>query len=316
MERGLYSRIMESAAFEVGAMTTWPTKAAWDADAAELVATMLERWHLVAGDAFVGGESASVLRVTTAEGTPAVLKVGFPHPEGIGEALALDAWSPTLSPEVLRQDAWTWSLLLAEVAPGTPLSKQEIPASEALGIAAALHVRLAAVRAPGGIAGLPEVVGVYLESARVRLPGQHDRLAGLGALAALERGLAEADSLVTTDRGGMLLHGDFNPGNILRAGDAGWLVIDPKPMLGDPEYDLWPLISQVGAPFVQPDPARAVAEQLDLVVRRIGCDRERAARWGLARAALNLSWSLEDGARLPAERAAMELAVWVEICGA
>jgi streptomycin 6-kinase len=36
---------------------------------------------------------------------------------------------------------------------------------------------------------------------------------------------------------GMLVHGDFHHHNLLAHGD-GWLAIDPKPMLGEPEYDV------------------------------------------------------------------------------
>lgn len=306
---------MESVAFETGAIATWPTKASWDADAADLVATMLDRWHLIPDEAFVGGESASVLRVTTGDGSRAVLKVGFPHSEGVGEALALDAWSPRLSPAVLRQDAWTWSILLDDVVPGVPLSRHAVPASEALGIGALLHTQLASVPVPGGVPRLPEVIGAYLRVARSRLAGQRDELVRLGVLTALEAGLAEAEALAATDGGGMLLHGDFNPGNILLGAAGAWLVIDPKPMRGDPEYDLWPLISQLGAPFTRQHPEDAIAGQLDAVVAAIGSDRDRTARWGHARAALSLSWSLQDGTPAEVQRAAAELAVWSAVSG-
>lgn len=306
---------MESVAFETGAIATWPTKASWDADAADLVATMLDRWHLVPGEAFVGGESASVLRVTTADRSRAVLKVGFPHSEGIGEALALDAWAPRLSPAVLRQDAWTWSILLDDVVPGVPLSRHAVPLSEALEIGALLHTQLASVDVPAGVPGLSEIIDADIRAARSRLPGQRDELHRLGALTALEAGLAQAEALAATDAGGMLLHGDFNPGNILLGGEGAWLVIDPKPMRGDPEYDLWPLISQLGAPFTRQHPEDAIAGQLDAVVAAIGSDRDRTARWGHARTALSLSWILRDGTPSEVQRAATELAVWSAVSG-
>lgn len=36
----------------------------------------------------------------------------------------------------------------------------------------------------------------------------------------------------------VLLHGDFYPGNVLASQREPWLVIDPKPLIGDPAYDL------------------------------------------------------------------------------
>src|SRR5207247_1343548 len=38
-----------------------------------------------------------------------------------------------------------------------------------------------------------------------------------------------------------LVHGDFHHHNLLRHGD-GWVVIDPKPMVGEPEFDVATLL--------------------------------------------------------------------------
>ena len=38
-----------------------------------------------------------------------------------------------------------------------------------------------------------------------------------------------------------LVHGDFHHHNLLRHGDR-WLAIDPKPALGEPEYDVPPFL--------------------------------------------------------------------------
>ena len=38
-----------------------------------------------------------------------------------------------------------------------------------------------------------------------------------------------------------LVHGDFHHHNLLSHGD-GWVVIDPKPMVGEPEFDVAPLL--------------------------------------------------------------------------
>jgi hypothetical protein len=44
----------------------------------------------------------------------------------------------------------------------------------------------------------------------------------------------------------VVLHGDFNPANVLSAERAAWLAIDAKPMVGDAAYDPVPMIRQVG----------------------------------------------------------------------
>jgi streptomycin 6-kinase len=47
----------------------------------------------------------------------------------------------------------------------------------------------------------------------------------------------------------VVVHGDFNPGNLLAAEREPYLAIDPKPMIGDPAYDPWPLVAQLGSPL-------------------------------------------------------------------
>jgi streptomycin 6-kinase len=306
---------MDSVAFEVTAVDGYPSKTRWDAAAAELVATMLDRWHLTAGGAFVGGEAASVLRVTTRDGRPAVLKVGYPHVEAMWEAVALESWGPRLAPAVLRQDPWTWSMLLEAVEPGIPLSRLELPADEVLTVAAELYRDVLATEPAAGIPTLLDIVGDYVRDARARFPGQRGELAHLGVLELVEHGLDLSEDLAANDGMSRMLHGDFNPGNILSAGEGGWRVIDPKPMLGDPEFELFPLIEQLGSPWTRADPATAVAAQLELVARIAGVDPAKSARWALARAAFTVSWYLDDGNARAAAAAARELPVWAEVSG-
>lgn len=311
--------MVHTVAFENSPIERYRSRDDWDATAAELVGTMLDRWHLTAGAAYVGGEAASVLQVTTADGVPAVLKVGFPHFEGVWEAVALESWGSDLAPAVLRQDPWTWTLLLERLQPGLPLTKAAISVDEALGVAAELYRDFSSRPVPSGVATLPDVVGVYLANARARLPGQAQELARLDAAAILELGLAEVEALAATDGASAFLHGDYNPGNVLSAdtsaNDRGWKVIDPKPMVGDREFDVFPLIEQLGSPFSAADPLELLERHLLEFTRIVGCDPARTARWCFARHALNLSWWLEDGNHLAAERAVPELRMWKHLSG-
>jgi streptomycin 6-kinase len=306
---------VDTVAFEESPIERYRTKADWDATAAELVGTMLDRWHLTPGDSYVGGEAASVLRVTTSDGTPAVLKVGFPHFEGVWEAVALESWGTALAPEVLRQDAWTWSLLLERLDPGIPLSRADLPADEGLVVASELFREFASRSLPAGVITLRTVMDEYLRNAHARLPDQAAELASLGATELLERGLEEVAALAATDGATASLHGDFNPGNVLSAG-AGWKVIDPKPMLGDADFDVFPLIEQLGMPLTQARAHDVLERRLLEASRIIGCDPARAARWCFARSALNLSWWLEDGNHAAAIASVPELRLWRELSGA
>ncbi len=301
---------MQTVPFEETAIDAYPSKAAWDAAAAELVSTMLRRWNLTAGEAFVGGEAASVLRVTTDDGGTAVLKVGYPHVEGIWEAVALEGWGPALAPRVLRQDAWTWALLLEDVRPGIPLLRYQVPAQDALRSAARLYEVTSTRQIPEGLPRLQESMRPFLDKALSRLR-QHLPLLGENG-GVLEAGLETFAALLEISPRDSFLHGDFNPGNVISS-DRGWRVIDPKPMRGDAAFDLWPLVSQLGSPWSQAHPETVLADQLRLVTGITDVDYDRAARWGFARAALNVSWFLDEQDGRAALAALREARSWQRV---
>ncbi|CAN5178394.1 aminoglycoside phosphotransferase family protein [soil metagenome] len=303
---------METGPFETTAIDAYASKSAWDAAAAELVGNMLHRWNLTAGTPFAGGEAASVLRVTMADGTSAVLKVGFPHVEAIWEAVGLEAWGPALAPRVLRQDAWTWSLLLEDVQPGIPLLRYQVPAKDALRSAARLYGALSAVPVPAGVPRLDDSMRPFLDKAVSRLR-QHLPILGENG-DVLEGGLAALRDLLDSAPGDAFLHGDFNPGNVISS-NRGWRAIDPKPMRGDAAFDLWPLISQLGSPWTHPHPEQVLLDQLQFTADIAGVDVQRAARWGFARAALNVSWFLDDQNGRAALAAMREAKAWRAVAG-
>src|SRR4029453_7126455 len=82
------------------------------------------------------------------------------------------------------------------------------------------------------------------------------------------------------------------PGTILSAG-ADWLAIDPKPMTGDPAYDPWPLLEQIGGTF--DDPAPPDAGRIARVADELGVDADRTAMWALARRVEAALWSADHG---------------------
>ena len=130
--------------------------------------------------------------------------------------------------------------------------------------------------------------------------------------------VADAATLLRTLPGSCdtLVHGDLNPGNILAAGGGRWLAIDPKPMRGDPAYDLWPLLEQVDDPFEHPDPAAVLRDRVALLAGLLDLDADRVAAWASARCTESALWVWdqlgdEAGARAILGRAA----VWARVAG-
>lgn len=304
--------------FERSAVTRWPTMTRWRADSAGIVASALERWSLEPGEPLRGGEAGSVLTVTTASGEAAVLKVGFPHVEAIGEALALSAWAPDLAPRVLRQEPWVWWMLLERIEPGVPLSSAGLSIPEAARVGGELLARLARTDVPEELPTVGEIVSRQVALAHA--DSQWGRGLTSGAHEAVEIGLDLASALASEDLGGTgrtdhLVHGDLNPGNVLRAHDrqSGWVVIDPKPMRGNAAYDLEPLVSQLVGAHAGEDLDRRLATTLTTVADAAGVDAELAARWSVARAALEVTWHASEGESRAATQALARLEAWRRI---
>ena len=78
----------------------------------------------------------------------------------------------------------------------------------------------------------------------------------------------------------VLLATDLHAGNVLRAAREPWLVIDPKPFVGDPAYDATQHLFNCDE-RLRSDPDGTIRRLADL----LGVDRERVRLWTFARAA-------------------------------
>ncbi len=94
----------------------------------------------------------------------------------------------------------------------------------------------------------------------------------------------------------MVVHGDANPGNVLAARREPWLVIDPKPMVGDPSYDLCPLLVQVDDPSVRTTPCAPSGSGPPCSRTRPASPGTGFAAWCTARLVESALWSVSRGA--------------------
>ncbi len=96
---------------------------------------------------------------------------------------------------------------------------------------------------------------------------------------------------VAGESGDRLLHWDLHYDNVLGAEREPWLVIDPKPLVGDPGFELFPALVNRW----NPDPVE-IRWRFDLLTERLGLDRGRAVAWTLGRVLQNGVWGVEEGA--------------------
>lgn len=267
----------------------------------DLAARCLERWGLRPDGPSMHGMCALVLPVVReADGRPAALKLQAVDEETAGEPVALRAWAAAGAGavELLDHDPESGALLLERLDERRPLSGGK-DVREAVGVLGGVLARLVAVPAPEGLRTLGGVVARMLAAA--------PEAVALLADAADRRLLADCAAAVREvagEPGDRLLHWDLHYDNILagraEAGRAGeWIALDPKPLAGDPGFELFPALDNLFD-------ADEVVWRFDALTEALGLDhdRERARAWTLGRVLQHGLWAAEDGeGRLPPDHA-------------
>jgi streptomycin 6-kinase len=268
------------------------TGTAWVRTLPALATELLDRWQLRLDGRPIHGCVALVLPVLDADDQPAMLKLQPVDDETLGEPLALRTWNGKGAVRLLRHDKPTGAMLLERLS---PRMLETLPSGlEGLEIIARLLAELTAVRAPHGLRRLSDVAAEILE----RVPRALAKVAD-----PLERRLladcAAATRELLDEPGDQLLHGDLHFWNVLASDDqpARWLAIDPKPLAGDPAFELlaglhnrWEDVTATG------DVPRAVHRRFDLMTGILGLDRQRAVGWTLAGVLQNVLWDIENAA--------------------
>ena len=256
-----------------------PSAQDWLARLPSLIDDVREAWQLTVSAPIHGGSCSWVAPAVRPDGTHAIVKIGWPHREMFGEPLALRAWAGRSAVLLYDHDPQRHALLLERCEPGTPLAAPDDDAGPRLRAACAVLRDLWEAPPVPGLEDLATVMGEWAELAEERM----DRLRP-----AFDPGLVAyaVDLLRTLPASAgrtVVLHGDANPGNFLAAQRRPWLAIDPKPMLGDPAYDPWPLLGQVDDAFAYPHPGPVVRDRIARLADELGLDRARVAAWCIAR---------------------------------
>jgi streptomycin 6-kinase len=252
-----------------------PERAAWLSRLPDALRNLERRWWLSLGDPFDNEDvsCAWVAPVALADGTSAVLKIGMPHMEGEHELQGLRFWNGDPTVRLLDADDELGAMLLERCEPGTPL--RALPDSEQDVVIAGLLRRLwRSPSAPHPFRPLSALMEHWSRETLVDIESWPDTglvREGLRLLQELPRTAVIDDVLLATD---------LHAGNVLRSERKQWLVIDPKPFVGDPAYDATQHLFNCRA-RLRSDPSGTIYRIADL----LGVDRERVRLWTFARAA-------------------------------
>ena len=278
----------------------------WLAGLPAAVERYVDEWQLTVSGDPLSGEASLILPVVRRDGTEAMLKLQSVNDESESEALALRTWNHDDVVEVYEDDPETSTLLLERLEPRT---LDDLPDDvEATRILAELLNHLSAVPAPPGIRHLSDIAAGMIEDAPRVIP----MLADPAEQALAWRYVAQVTELLP-EPGDRLLHWDLHYYNVMAAKRQPWLVIDPKPLAGDPAFELMPAVWNRWDDLVATgDLSQAIRDRFDLMLEVTGIDRDRALGWTAGRILQNVLWFTADGdTRIEAELKAVSDALYV-----
>ncbi|KOG16119.1 aminoglycoside phosphotransferase family protein [Streptomyces viridochromogenes] len=259
----------------------------------DLAEEFLGRWELRLDGRPMHGVAALVLPVIRRDGTPAVLKLQLLDEESAGEPVALRAWDGDGAVRLLTHDGTTGTMLLERLDSSRMLAHHP-DVHESVLVIAGLLAHLTSFPAPAGLRRLGDIAEDMLEQtpqALKHIPDPEARRIVADCAAAVRE--------VVDEPGDRLLHWDLHDENVLACERAPWLVIDPKPLAGDPGFELWPALANR---FDAGD----IRWRFDAMTDVLGLDRAHARAWTYGRLLQNCLWDIEDGR--PLEERQLEIA--------
>jgi streptomycin 6-kinase len=256
------------------------THGVWLERVPELVAECTAEWGVTLGEPYQSGAAGYTVRTELADGTPVVLKIIYPHREAEHEADALELWDGQGTVRLVARDDERRAMLLERCEPGTYLA--------AAGPDTALDVLIDLLPRLWQPAGEPfptlaDEAAWWVEC----LPDQWEQSGR-----AVERRLVDAavdvlQALAHSQGEEVLLHQDLHGENILSAQREPWLVIDPKPLVGEREFAVAPIVRSFELGHSKAD----VLQRLDRLTSELGLDRERARGWALGQ---TMAWAFDS----------------------
>ncbi|GAY17778.1 aminoglycoside phosphotransferase family protein [Mycobacterium sp. shizuoka-1] len=264
-----------------------PQWATWVDALPRLTRDVLGQWRLRPDGPATHGHCSLVLPVRTADATAAVLKLGFPDDESEHEHLALRRWGGHGAARLLSADPRRRALLLERLGADDLTGRSDVEACQVVaGLYRQLHVP-----------ALPQLrtLTSYLDSWTAEL-------AALPRSAPIPRRLVEQALSLSGDLSAdpadadRVIHTDLHYANVLAGRRQPWLVIDPKPVNGDPHYEIAPMLWNRFDELAG-DVRGGVRRRFYTLVDTAGFDEDRARAWVVVRMMLNAMWAVRDGER-------------------
>lgn len=279
----------------------------------DLARTAVTEWRLtidLSGGALPWvGSAAVVIPVRRADGSRAVLKITIPHEEAFPEPNALALWGGRGAVRLLEASRDDYVLLLERLDGDRSLAG--VPLEETTAIWGGLVRELALTPDSGELWREIPSVAAQAEMWTDTMPADWDLLGR-----PFDRWLLECALEVCQVRGAVgrrserdvLVHSDLHYLNILprlateAAGAAAYLAIDPKPVVGDAEFAVAPMLWNRIADLFAGDPEGHLRERCSDLAFAAGIDPLLARDWAVVREVQNALSAVEAGNQDDAQR--------------
>lgn len=226
-----------------------------------------------------------------------VLKMGVPNREIRSEMAALKLFNGEGACRLLDYDEERCWLLLERLNPGVMLVEMEDD-EERTRIAAEVMKRIWQPIGATGQSSLQQNEFIRLtdwfNSAFERMRRTFNGGTGPFDKEIVERVESSVRDFFAENQEPVLMHGDFHHYNILSS-ERGWLVIDPKGVIGPAGYEVGPFMLNPWGNFSDGINYKSVIKKrIDILHEHLGFERERILEWSLAHAILSAWWDFED----------------------
>jgi streptomycin 6-kinase len=248
-----------------------------------LVEDLCQHWNLRIDGPVMHGYLGLVIPVRRIEEL-CVLKVSWTDEATSEEAMALAAWNGQGTVRLLASQPVLGALLLERLDHRYSLNDVEIV--EAVEIAGRLLRRLA-IPVPSGFRSLRSVSQDLCRT----LP-QHWEQFGRPMPKLWVEQACELAVQLGTSSGNLLVNYDLHYADVLRGEREPWLVVDPKVVIGDPEFGiaqlLWGRLEDIAA-------KGSLDRHFRLLIEAATLDPVRARSWTLVRCVDYWLWALSVG---------------------
>lgn len=263
----------------------------WLDDLPQIIKQYEQKWNIKASSPFDLTYNY-VAPAHTTKGEHVVLKISFPdNKEFISEIEALNFFDGQGSIRVLQEDRDNLAMLLEKAEPGarvrtvSPDNKQISLVSSVLKI---LHRPISSENS------FPFPTIQDWAKAFARYTKTFSKESGPVPKWMFDRAQDIFTEFPKDENEHVLLHGDLHSDNILSS-QRGWLVIDPKGVVGEREFELGAYLRNPYYDYPKgSDYKKLERDRIIQFSEELGFDKKRILDWAFACAVISLLWFLED----------------------